>query len=159
VQEVNLLRRRVEGVLRLRWLSARLKRSGEAAVGVQLQGTSTGWEAVIRQVQSQAEALQLDTVHVDVNAPHLQEGYFVHWTRPGGAVAEGDAWCRMHLPLRVEGRAVGSVRVTAADHGHNRVEVVMAVLGFVDGLSELTEGVLSGPTAAKKSATLAVQPA
>ena len=160
VQEITLLRQRVESVFRLRWVSRLFRQPAESAVGVQLQGSSTGWERVVRHVGLRAEALRLDTVHLDVNAPQVQEGYFVHWTRSDKRAGDrGETWCQINLPLRIGTACVGSVRVTASENDRNRVEVVNAVLAFADELTALTEQVLVKPVAAEQRAELVPQAA
>jgi UDP-GlcNAc:undecaprenyl-phosphate GlcNAc-1-phosphate transferase len=150
VQEVNLLRKQLESVLRLRRVAKMLGVGGEGVVGVQLQGTTTGWESVVGHVTARGEELVLDTIHIDVNAPQLQEAYFVHWSRTGQETAGGETWCQVNLPLRVGGQAVGRVKITARDHGHNRVEVVASVLTLVDELNVLAARALSGKAVAPR---------
>jgi UDP-GlcNAc:undecaprenyl-phosphate GlcNAc-1-phosphate transferase len=116
---------------------------------VHIQG-SADWKALLDTVITSAKELDLSSVRLDVNAPSLHEEYHAEWERLGLQADSLQLW-RAEIPLVVQGRAVGRLRVAGPHEAVGFVEKIARITqimeefqaGFADGtaLRPVPEGV------------------
>lgn len=77
---------------------------------------SLGWSDLWAMMTARADELNLCRLHLDVNAPAMNEGYHATWERPHFEGEDGNVWSA-DVPLVVEGRIIGRVAVKGTHDG------------------------------------------
>ena len=127
--EFMLVRKRVGAVLR----GVHRKPGGAAQVmAVHMQGRlRTEWEALWKNLITEAEVAGLHAVHLDVNAPSFHECYHARWQKPTSSQEYRQAW-RLELPLSVGLQHVGHLELAgdpALSTNEENVQQLLAIAG------------------------------
>jgi UDP-GlcNAc:undecaprenyl-phosphate GlcNAc-1-phosphate transferase len=144
VAEFKLLTRRLVGLI-LSFVKpvANRNASGIDESVIQLQG-SFDWNETWAALTSFADAHKLNQILFDINAPWMHEGFHGVWKRKSANSSGNHQWL-VELPMIVEGRILGRIKVFAPRDNHiDHHLLVVELLDIVRRIEEmLTEQSMS----------------
>jgi UDP-GlcNAc:undecaprenyl-phosphate GlcNAc-1-phosphate transferase len=136
-----------EFLLIRRWIARQWRRLSSAhsidEIAIHLQGTAD-WHEVWQDLTDCAEQLNLQVVHLDVNAPLLHENYHAQWERADNRVPASHLW-RLDIPLFTGEVVIGRLAVSGCRDGEAITEKLLTLSKIVE-TAELGAAEVTRPT-------------
>jgi UDP-GlcNAc:undecaprenyl-phosphate GlcNAc-1-phosphate transferase len=126
--ELLLVQKRCGGLVHSLWRRDPYGRGKE--LEVRLEGSADWHREIWEPLLECAVQLQLKTVHFNVNAPAIHEGWHGEWSCAVALTGDESALWRAHVPILVAERVVGSLEI-AGWQGPEPVWEKIKVLGVV----------------------------
>lgn len=139
--ELRLIHKRMTATVRNWWPRRGDSRPWELAI--RLQGTAR-WEHVWEDLTGCAEALNMQTICLDVNAPAMYESYHARWDRAGDR-ADGTV-CRIEIPLFGNGLPIGRLAIAIGRDTEQSLTDTLLTLAKIIETAEVRTAALTAPT-------------